>query len=190
MEWQTTSTILQRLHDQDDAGAWEHLVAHFRGPVVRFGERLGLAAADAEDVAQETLAALVAAYRDGRYEREKGRLRDWLFGIAYRQARGAQRKLAQRPAGGVTRLQELPGEGEATRLWEHEWHEALLERCLRRVAAEVQPSTLAAFRGVVLEGREAAAVAAELDMTENAVLVAKHRVLKRVRELRAELEDV
>lgn len=190
MEWYTSSTLLERLHDPDDAGGWELVVGHFHGPVVRFAERLGLDHNDAEDVAQETLSALVTSYRGGRYKRESGRLRSWLFGIAYRQAQSARRGLAARPREGNTLLEGLPDEGEATRLWEEEWHQALLSRCMARVASEVKPSTLAAFRAVALEGRPAGEVAEELDMTENAVVIAKHRVLGRVRELREEFEDV
>jgi len=63
-----------------------------------------------------------------------------------------------------------------------------LQRCLKQVENEVQPSTLRAFQLVALEQRPVAEVAQELGLSENAVTVAKHRVLKRVRELQKMLE--
>jgi RNA polymerase sigma-70 factor (ECF subfamily) len=50
------------------------------------------------------------------------------------------------------------------------------------VRGEFTATTWEAFRGVALEGRPAAAVGARLGLTANAVLIAKSRVLRRLRE--------
>jgi RNA polymerase sigma-70 factor (ECF subfamily) len=56
--------------------------------------------------------------------------------------------------------------------------------------AEFEPKTWQAFRRQVLDEAQPKTVAAELEMTVNAVLIAKSRVLKRLRELARGLIDL
>ncbi|RJP38130.1 MAG: sigma-70 family RNA polymerase sigma factor [Phycisphaerales bacterium] len=195
MEWITTSTILQSLKEFHNQSAWQRFAERFRPSIVRFARKLGLSEAEAEDVAQETLAAFAAAYRDGRYDRDKGRLSRWLFGIAYRQAQRARTGQARR-AGmegapeNTSFWEHAPDEQSLARLWDQQWEQGLLEQCLRQVRQEVEPSTMRAFEAVALADRAPAAVAAETGLSVKAVYAAKYRVLKRIRELRAALEDM
>jgi RNA polymerase sigma-70 factor (ECF subfamily) len=53
--------------------------------------------------------------------------------------------------------------------------------------AEVSAPTWEAFRRFALDGRSAARVAEELGLTENTVLQAKSRILKRLRKEAGEL---
>ena len=57
-----------------------------------------------------------------------------------------------------------------------------------QVQREVKPSTFQAFHQVVFEHKSPAAAAESTGLTENAVFIAKHRVLKRLRALNAEFE--
>jgi len=194
-EWITTSTILGGLRDFEDRGAWARFVERFRAPIVRVAQGQGLALADAEDVAQETLLAFADGFRAGSYDVEKGRLSRWLFGIAYRQilrAREARdRRGALARAGDSSgRLQHVPEEAEATRSWDVEWERAILEQCLAQARREVQPRTFRAFELTALENRDAADAAAELELDVKAVYNAKHRLLKRIRELRGTMEQL
>lgn len=186
-EWITTSTILTGLRDFEDRGAWQRFVERFRAPVVRLAAQQGLALADAEDVAQETLLAFADAFRAGRYDVEKGRLSRWLFGIAYRQIQRAREGRDRRAAAD---LPEVPDDAAVTRSWDVEWERAILEQCLAQARREVQPQTFRAFELTALEGRDAADAAAELAVDVKAVYNAKHRLLQRVRELRQAMEQV
>jgi RNA polymerase sigma-70 factor (ECF subfamily) len=194
MDWITTSTILQDLRDFEHPTAWLSFTTRFRPSIVRFARKLGLSEADAEDVAQETMAAFATAYRDSRYDRTKGRLSHWLFGIAYRQAQKA--RSARGRCAGVegepprSSFWENAADEEATSaLWDQQWEQGLLEQCLHRVRQEVEPSTMRAFEMVALADRVPADVAKELGLSVKAVYHAKYRVLRRVRELRAALDD-
>jgi len=196
MDWNTTSTILDGLREGPGNYAWQRLCSRFRPPVVAFARDMGLSFADAEDVAQETLAAFAEAYRRGRYDRTRGRLSHWLFGFAYRHAAHARHRLARdgqaRAPGALDRVDEarLIDEAEATLSWDRRWEEALLEQCLQRVAQEVEPETFRAFHLVVVLNRPPADAAEVLAVPIKMVYNAKHRVLKRIRELRAEYESV
>lgn len=196
MDWLTTSTVLHDLRDFNNRAAWDQFAERFRRPIVSFARTLGLSTIDAEDVAQETLLAFAESFRRGQYDRSKGRLSRWLFGIAYRQALNERRsgaRLAARGAAGSdpdALLHNVPDEAAATVSWDQEWEQALLQQCLAQVQAEVEPVTYQAFELVVRGERSAAQAAAELGVPIKLVYNAKHRVLKRIRELRAALEDV
>ncbi len=76
---------------------------------------------------------------------------------------------------------EDPASGPSAE-WDREHDLRLLGRPLELVEPEFQPNTWRAFRLVVLERRPAAAAAAELGLSVNAVLIAKSRVLQRMRQ--------
>lgn len=195
MEWVTTSTILERLRGFEDQTLWERFCARFRKPLVRFAQRLGLSDEESDDAAQEVLLVFAAALRDGRYDRSKGRLNQWLFGIAYRQITGLRRKRRrekqkQQDAGGRDSFWgNVPDERAAYEAWDAEWERAALDLCLRQVRVEVADNTYRAFELVMRQGRTPDEAAAELKMSREAVYVAKHRVLKRLNELMGELND-
>lgn len=186
--WITSSLLLRQLGDFDDRSAWNLLANHFRDPIVNLARRRGLDPARAEDAAQETLLAFARAYRDGKYERTKGRLKDWLFGIAYRQISSALRRSARDP-GAPLGAGDEPAVDAATALWDAAWRRAVLARCLDQVRSEVQERTFHAFRLVALQEVPATEVATELGMTRAQVYDAKYRVSSRIQELASEYED-
>lgn len=196
MIWQTTETVLQRLRDFDNREAWEQFADRFRRPVVSFARSMGLGPADAEDAAQETLIAFAEAYRDGRYDPSKGRLSRFLFGIAYRQALRARRQAGGPRMGDAARVgqaethfwSQVPDEQTASGVWDGEWERILLERCLEQVRGEFEPQSFRAFELTVREERPPAEAAEALGVPLKTVYNAKHRILKRIRELREQYE--
>lgn len=195
MDWVTTSTILRDLREFERGATWSAFVERFRRPIISFARRLGHSREDAEDVAQETLATFAEGYREGKYDREQGRLSHWLFGIAYRKALKHRERAAKREVGRGTAddtesfIGSLPDQREATNVWDREWQRSLLDECMRRVREEVEPRTWRTFEMTVLENRPVADVVTTLTMNQTTVYNSKHRVVKRLRELRQELDD-
>ncbi|MGI9014169.1 MAG: RNA polymerase sigma factor [Phycisphaerales bacterium] len=193
-EWLTTTILLERLSNFEDA-AWDTFTARFREPLIAFARRCGLDADAAQDIAQDALFAFARSYRQGRFDRTRGRLRSWLFGIAHKEILKQQRKRArgerQSPMvhGGTTFFSQLEDEDDAARVFDTMWDEHVARLCMARVQREVEPLTWNAFEQFALRGQNAADVAAELRMSRNAVFLAKHRILKRLRELTAAFED-
>ncbi len=196
MDWVTTSTLLEDLREVEDAPAWDVFVGRFRQPITRFAASTGLRPADAEDVAQETLLAFTQAFRAGRYDRAKGRLSKWLFGIAYRhvlRARrriGRQERLVSSDTDGTTFFSGVPDEEAAATEWERRWDESALEHCLEQVRREIRPATYRAFELVVMAGCPAPEAAEALGVTVTTIYNAKHRVIKRLRELKEQVEEI
>jgi RNA polymerase sigma-70 factor (ECF subfamily) len=196
MDWLTTSTILHDLRDLENRSAWEEFVARFRPPLVSFARGMGVPGAECEDVAQETLLAFVRSYQDGKYDRERGSLSSWLFGIAHRQTlmhlrrekRHDPPRDAALPSGAPDGT--LPDPRFATTHWDVTWEAFVFQECYRRVRSELTDETRRAFERVVLDDAPPEQAAAELGVPVKAVYNAKHRVLKRVREVRAEMEGI
>jgi DNA-directed RNA polymerase specialized sigma24 family protein len=59
---------------------------------------------------------------------------------------------------------------------------------MEQARAEVEPRTFEAFELAAIRDVPADQIADELGMTRNAVFIAKHRVLKRIANLRREYE--
>ena len=189
----TTTALLEGLADSADHETWQAFDARFRPILVGFGRRLGLAAEDAADAAQETLASFVRSYREGKYARERGRLRAWLIGIARHCIRDVQRaRVAQAREHGISAIVDLADEARMTQIWEAECEQEILRHSLAELRRQTRTDerTIRAFEMVAFGGQRPADVAEALNMSANDVYLAKHRCLKRLREIVAELNEL
>ena len=73
-------------------------------------------------------------------------------------------------------------ESDLAREWDREHDEHVVQKLLAAVQSDFNPTTWEAFRRLALDGLPAARVAEELGMPENAVLLAKSRVIRRLRQ--------
>jgi RNA polymerase sigma-70 factor (ECF subfamily) len=191
----TSTTLLQGLKDENRT-VWRDYVDRYRPMVVGYARRLGLRPADAEDVAQEAVLEFATAYRAGRYDRSRGRLRSWLFGITRTLVKNAHRRQRRRELqvrteeGETDFFARLPDDAAMEELWEAEWQSAVLRQCMAEARAEVHARTWEAFDLFACQQLPASEVARRLGLSENAVFCAKQRVLRRIRELAAALEQV
>jgi RNA polymerase sigma-70 factor (ECF subfamily) len=78
---------------------------------------------------------------------------------------------------------------ELARQWDQDHDKHVFQKLLAVVEGDFEPRTWQAFARFAVEGRPAAQVAAELGLTESAVVQAKFRILKRLREEAGELLD-
>lgn len=184
---ETSLTWLGRLAGDGGPDDWRHLADAY-GPLLRgWLGRAAVPECDRDDLAQDVL--LVVVRRVGEFEhRGPGAFRAWLRGIVANVARKYFRD--RKSAAGVD-LDELAATGsDLGRAWDREHDEYLAARAMRAAEPDFALATWRAFRLQVIDGRPAAEVAAELSLSVNAVLLAKSRVLRRLREaLAGLLED-
>jgi RNA polymerase sigma-70 factor (ECF subfamily) len=192
----TNTTLLEGLKDPRNQTAWADYVGRYRPLILAYCQRCSLPPTDAEDVAQDALIAFADSYRKGGYDKARGPLRGWLFGIVRHTLLDWQRSRQRRPevqapvSGSQTGfLSALADEDRMTEWWEAEWRNAVVRQCLAAVRRQLEPDTVAAFELFALQGLPARDVAARLGITTNAVFIAKHRVLRRMRELQPLLEE-
>lgn len=196
MDWKTTSTVLENLRDYNNTSAWNGFVDHFRPLILRFALRLGVSNSEAEDAAQEVLITFANAYRDGRYQRERGRLKDWLFGIARMTILNLRKTKAARA--GVVHYKNDPdsesSDGAAMEPaavedhWEKEWETHVYEQCLLQIRNEVEPKTYEIFT-LRLEGVSPEEIMSKLSISRSTVDSANYRAAKRIRELATKYQE-
>jgi RNA polymerase sigma-70 factor, ECF subfamily len=183
---ETSLTWLGRLASAPTGPDWGRLVDVY-GPLLRgWLARTGVPPADRDDVVQEVM--LVVVRRVAEFDhRGPGAFRAWLRGVVANQARKHFRGRHANPA---VDLDQLAADDTAlSRVWDREHDEYHAARAMAAVEGDFAPATWAAFRRQVIDGRRPADVAAELGMSVNAVVLAKSRVLKRIRqELRGLVE--
>ncbi len=194
MEWVTTTQVLEELKSSNDAQAWHRFCDHFRAVVVNFAKHMGLSVADAEDAAQEVMLTFVEAFKNGKYNKEKGKLRDWLFGIARRvivNSRGHKplEHLVADKTTGTSFWDLIKDDRSMTQTWENEWQRMVLIRCLKQIQQQFEPKVYQAFELYALSNVPVGEVAQQLNMSSNAVYIAKSRVLSKLRQLEQQFEE-
>ena len=184
----TSFSLLNRLRLQPDAESWRRLVELYTPLIHGWLRRHGVTTTDADDLTQDVMAVVVRELPHFEHNQQRGAFRNWLRTITVNRLRMSWRSRQSRPiaTGDSDFLKMLdaledPHSGLA-RLWDQEHDQHVARRLMELVEPQFEPATWKAFRRVVLDGVKAAVAAAELGMSVNAVLLAKSRVLARLRQ--------
>ena len=193
MDWVTTTQVLEDLKESNDILAWNRFRNNFYPVIFNFAKTLGLSATDAEDATQETMLAFLKAFRNGKYEREKGQFSHWLFGVAKRVILNFRKRMSQKHFNadnttGTFFWNSIADENNIRRTWDTEWRHMVLERCLLQARRQVDQKVFNAFKLYALSQRPVEEVCRKLGMSRNAVYIAKSRVLSKLRQLQKEFE--
>ncbi len=187
----TTTAMLAALHDPAATAAWEAFDARYRPILHGFARNLGLSDEESADVAQETIARFVEQYREGRYDRERGRLGAWLVGIARYRILDVRRAHGRRAVRGESAMVDLDDDRSLGDLWERERRSRIAELAMSRLrdSGRSDPRTMQAFEMLMVHGLTPAVVSEQLEMPIQSVYVAKSRIAERLQKLVAEIES-
>jgi RNA polymerase sigma-70 factor (ECF subfamily) len=192
----TSKSLLAKARDRSDQSAWRRLTQLYAPLVERWVRPHVAQRADAEDVVQEVLTTLVHELPRFDHNERPGAFRAWLRSItvhrlrAYWDKRDARPATTGHPQVRAALAQLADPNSPLSRSWDEEHDRYVTKSLLESIRLEFQPATWRAFEGQVLGGLSAADTAAELGLSVNAVLIAKSRVLKRLRERGAGLVEV
>jgi RNA polymerase sigma-70 factor (ECF subfamily) len=183
----TSLSLLERLRVQPDAPSWQRLVDLYTPLIHGWLRRQGVRPQDADDLVQEVLGVVVRELPRFQHDRRRSAFRCWLRTITLNRLRGFWRSQQTRAAAGCAgvddRLAQLEDpDGGLSQLWEQEHDRHVLRRLLELIEPEFAPTTWQAFWRVTLDGARPIEVAANLGLSVNAVLLAKSRVLRRLRQ--------
>ena len=187
----TTTAMLEGQHDSENAELWEAFDRRYRPILVGFARNLGVGDVDAADIAQETLSRFVHEYREGKYDRTRGRLGAWLVGIARYRILDLRRKLSgRRQIVDDDAVAVLDDERHLTQVWENERKQAVLQEAMHelRTNSRTDPRTIEMFELLMVHGLTTQAVAEQMDVTDHDVYLAKSRVAQRLRTIVERIE--
>jgi len=197
---ETRRSLLDRLGSKSQNADWEQFYNQYWAVILTFAQKQGLDEASARDVLQETMILLMRKLPGFIYDPERGRFRNWLLTLVAGKARDAMRRAARsrtisiheassedQPALEETLTSDSTSASDAL---EQSWMQSLAEEALRRMQSDpgTKPETLAIFRSYAIDGKPVAEVAAEFGVRENAVYQIKNRLIKRLRDIVAELQ--
>lgn len=184
----TSHSLLERLKAEPDDASYSRLVALYRPWIVGWARRHGLPDSDAEDLAQEILLVVIRELPFFEHNSRRGAFRAWLRTITVHRLQDFVRSRRYRPAPGgdsgfLDRLNQLEDPASAlSRQWDRDHDAHVVQRLLALIQPDFEESTWQAFRGVMFDGDKPAQVAARLGISVNAVLLAKSRILARLRQ--------
>lgn len=183
----TRVSLIARLSDASDAAAWNEFVNVYLPLLYRLARSKGLQHADAEELAQEVLAAVSRAIHRWDPDTDRGRFRDWLFGIARNMIINFLTRPKHQPWGGgseiMKMLHEQPAESERdSALFELEHRREIFRYAAARVRDEVAEKTWQAFWLSTVEGKSIAEVARSLRVSVGNVYLARCRVMARLKK--------
>jgi RNA polymerase sigma-70 factor (ECF subfamily) len=175
---ETSVSLLERLTGTPTDEDWRRLDDLYRPLLRAWVARAGVPASDVDDLVQDVL---LVVFREvaGFERRRQGAFRAWLRTILAHRVRDYRRgqKYFAVP------LDELESPDSAlSRLWDREHNEHVAASLMQRVQGDFAPETWQAFRRHALEDEPAQEVAKALGLSLNSVLLAKSRVLKRLRQ--------
>jgi RNA polymerase sigma-70 factor (ECF subfamily) len=184
----TSASLLARLHDRDDQAAWQRLVDLYAPLIQHWLHRASLQPSDVEDLSQDVLAVVIRKVVQFEHDGRPGSFRAWLKAITvnrlrdYWRSRGTHGQASGDSA--VARLlEELQDpDSSISRIWDQDHDQYILRRLLELIEPAFKPTTWQAFCRHVLNGEAVDAVAQALNLSPNAVFIAKSRVLQRLRE--------
>jgi RNA polymerase sigma-70 factor (ECF subfamily) len=193
---ETSLSLLDRVCSGSQDEAWQRLVDVYAPLLRQWLRKYDFQATDADDLVQEVMATAFRELPKFEHNGRQGAFRNWLKTILIYRMKSFWRDRQYRPSvpGGTDfqrHVQEFEDPAsELSRLWDREHDRVVLQQLWEAIRPRFSEKTCAAFRRQVIDGMSAADVAAELEISVNAVLIAKSRVLKDLRrEGRGILED-
>jgi RNA polymerase sigma-70 factor (ECF subfamily) len=190
----TRVSLLVRLRNLQDEAAWKEFIDLYTPLVYGYARKQGLQDADAADLTQDVLGAVVTAIGRLDYDPRRGSFRNWLFTLV-------RRKLAnwwaaqgrQTPGSGDSAtqlvLEQCPQPGAEETEWAADWERGVFAWACEQVRRDVTEATWQAFWRTAVAGQPSDEVAAGLGLSVGAVYVARSRVLARLKDLVRSVEE-
>jgi RNA polymerase sigma-70 factor (ECF subfamily) len=191
---ETSVSLLERLAGTPTDDDWRRLDALYRPLLRAWVARAGVATSDVDDLVQEVLLVVVRKVAGFQW-RGPGAFRAWLRTILVHEVRDyfcgqKNRPIATGGSDFQSWLDELESPDSAlSRRLDREHDEHVVASLLRTVQGDFARVTWQAFLRHVQEGEPAGQVAEALGLSLNSVLLAKSRVLKRLRQEAAGLVE-
>lgn len=175
---------MDRLCAGADDDTWRQFVTLYGPLVFRLGQRKGLDPQACETLVQDVCIRAVEKLPRFRYQRDRGRFRNWVLTVALNELRQGKRAedARQRALDAYgQRGADTSMEGEELEAW---WadaeHKRALDLALGTVRDHVGAEKFRVFQLTVLEECPVAEVAAACGLTKAAVSLIKFRVTKRI----------
>lgn len=183
----TRQSLLYRLRNPQDAGAWGEFLELYQPIVYRLARHHNLQDSDAKELTQEVMLAVHNVIQRWVPDREKGSFRGWLFRVARNQIINHLVRRKHQPRGtGDTQFHQMLAEHAASEdeegsQFDLEYRRQLFRAAAERIREEFRVTTWNCFWETCVQGRGVTEVAREQGVTTGNLYVARSRVMARLR---------
>ena len=184
----TSVSLLEQARSSADPDAWRLLVELYTPLLHAWLTAAHLQPADRDDLTQRVLEVLVRRLPEFQHNGQTGAFRKWLRNITVNFLKEFWRGRPSPATDSILEQLADPG-GRLSIVWDKQHDLHVYQGLVAIVRREVTDTTWQAFHRSAIEDKPARQVAEELGITVNAVLIARSRVLSRLRKLAAELLD-
>lgn len=184
---ETSLSLIDRVRHSGDEASWEELAQLYTPLLQRWAAKSQIQPSDCNDLVQEVLMAVHQSVDSFEHSGRTGAFRAWLRSILIHRISNywrTRRNAAVGQGGSDFHdfLQNLSDPtSDLSQLWDREHDATVLAHLIERVSVGFSPTSVEAFKRTALRGESAARVAADLEISVNAVFVAKSRILSELR---------
>jgi RNA polymerase sigma-70 factor, ECF subfamily len=191
----TSHSLLERLQRTQDEENWFQFSEIYLPLIRRWLHQQNVSQHDADDLSQEVMAVVTTKLKDFDHAGRTGSFRAWVKNIVTNCLRNHWRKHARMDVRGGTVWEEQvrqlnDPQSELSQLWDRQHDQHVLRVVLEMAQPKFEPATWQAFELLTLKNQSVDDAAKTLNMSKNAVCVAKSRVLATVRKLAQGLIDL
>jgi RNA polymerase sigma-70 factor (ECF subfamily) len=190
----TRRSLLLRLRDLKDEGAWSEFTEIYGPLVLRLARRRGLQDADAEDIVQEVFRAVSRAIERYDPDPDRGSFRGWLSRIARNLIINLLATQRRQTCGTGSwdvqnLLEQCPDpDSEDSAIFDAEHRGRLIAWASERVRGNFSDAAWQAFSLTSVEGRPAKEAAEALGLSLGTVYQYKTRIVARIRRELVQLQ--
>ena len=184
---ETRQSLLLRLQQDSDVQSWTEFEQMYRPAVFRLARRRGLQPSDAEDLTQRVMLAVVKKLSQWEVDRQRGSFRAWLLTVTRNEVVSHFRK--QLRLNHETVDENRHGVAELEEQVDWEFRRAVFRSLTRQIQSEFERATWQCFWLTAVEQQSAQEVANVLGLSLGAVYKNKSRVLKKLKNRVAQMNN-
>ena len=173
----TRQTLLIRLRDTADDASWAEFTEIYTPLLYGFCINRGISREDSSDIVQIAMRNVARAMSGFQYDPNKGKFKSWLFTVLRYAIATHFRKENRAPLtpGETQVIDKIDADASQDEQdeWDRDYQRQLLAWAMDKIKPEFGEHVWKAFVETALRGRSNPEVGKELDMTSNAVGVAK-----------------
>jgi len=193
MAFTTRPSLISRICKGDEI-SWQDFFQTYRPLILLRGGDYYLTEDEKEELVQQVIMDMFKRSNVFKYDRQKGKFRSYFKTIINHKAIDIKRlrnpKMVSVESEDFS-IEDFPDLNPDTlnSNWDEEWQMHLMVQGLQELKMQVEPTTFQAFELYALKGQTAEEVAKFLEITKNAVFVAKSRCVERLQKIIREFEE-
>jgi len=193
MTFTTRASLISKICKGDEI-SWQDFYQTYRPLILLRGGDFFLSDDEKEELVQQVVIDIFKRTDAFKYDRKKGKFRSYLKTIVSHKAIDLKRMRKSNTVSVETdefSIDDMPDTDVAilNKCWDEEWQMHLMVQGLEELKTQVKPITFQAFELYALKDQAVEDVAKFLDISPNAVFVAKSRCVERLQKIIRDLEE-